>query len=128
MSERKRVRLPIMKIKAAKVKLTAIIVILSIVIIMIYHTQFRSINNDDIPAISNDDILAYGWKGGNCDSLPDVLDFRNGRLTLHNDELYFDGQLLGRIVKREYRSYDDGYIKVLTVTGELCPFWAKWKN
>jgi len=109
-----------MKIHAAKIKLTVSIVILSIVVIIIYYAQFKSISNDDIPA--------YGWKGGDCESLPDVLDFRNGRLTLHNDELYFDGKLLGRIVEREYRSYDDGYIKVRTLTGELCPFWAKWKN
>jgi hypothetical protein len=109
-----------MKRKLPKSKLMALLLILSVSGLLIYYLQFKTITNDDI--------LAYGWKGGVCDGLPEVLDFRNGRLTLRGNDLYLYNKWIGRIVKREYRTYDDGYIEIRTEADEICSFWAKWKN
>lgn len=79
--------------------------------------------------LTNTEILAYGWKGGVCTDAPDVLDFRHGKMRIEDDTIFVNNREIGRIVKRQYRSYADAYIEILnSTTGEICTYWAKWKN
>lgn len=78
--------------------------------------------------VTNRYITSHGWKGGSLEGLPDILDFRSGRMTLRGDVLYLDGEFLGTIVKREYRLDNTSFIEVQSKTGEIHPFWGKWKN
>ncbi len=77
--------------------------------------------------LDNDDILAYGWKGGGC-GLPEVLDFRGGGMRLDGNTLYVGNTPRGRIVKREYRPLIEPVLEIASETGEICPFWGKWEN